>query len=253
MRRDELAELLAFLAVAEELSFTRAASRLATSQSSLSQTVRRLEERLGVRLLTRNTRSVAPTDAGQQLLDTLRPSLAEIEAKLTAITQLREKPAGVVRITAGQHAVDTVLWPALQRIMENYPDIQIELSIDAALTDIVASRFDAGVRLGEQLAQDMIAARIGPDIRMAVVGAPTYFIDRNVPKVPHDLTGHNCINLRLPSAGGLYVWQFGKDGRDVQVRVDGRFVVNNIDASLRAAEAGLGLAIVMEDQVSTAA
>lgn len=249
MRRDELGDLAAFLAVAEERSFTRAAARLATSQSALSQTVRRLEERLGVRLLTRNTRNVAPTEAGEQLIDTLGPALSEIDAKLMALGRFREKPAGTVRITAGQHAYDTILWPVIMKLLPQFPDVTVEISLDSALTDIVTERFDAGVRLGEQVAKDMVAVRIGPDIRMAVVGAPSYFVNRAAPKTPHELTRHSCINLRLPSAGGLYAWEFSIGGRDLHVRVDGQFVVNNINANLQAAEAGLGLAIVMEDQI----
>jgi DNA-binding transcriptional LysR family regulator len=248
MRRDELGELAVFLTVAEERSFTRAAAKLATSQSALSQTVRRLEERLGVRLLVRNTRNVAPTEAGEQLIETLRPALSDIDAKLTALGQFRDQPAGRVRLTAGQHACDTVLWPALEKVLPQYPDIKVELSLDSALTDIVTERFDAGVRLGEQVAKDMISVRVGPDIRMAVVGSPSYFVGRTIPLEPHDLTQHSCINLRLPSAGGLYAWEFTKDGRDLNVRVDGQLVVNNVIANLRAAVAGIGLAIVMEDQ-----
>lgn len=250
MRRDELGDLVAFLAVAEERSFTRAAVRLATSQSSLSQTVRRLEERLGVRLLIRNTRRVVPTQAGEELVDTLRPAFAGIETTLTALGKFREKPAGTVRLTAGQHSADTILWPAIAKLLPEYPDIKVELSLDSALTDIVAERFDAGIRLGERIEKDMIAVRVGPDMRMAVVGAPAYFANRPVPRTPVELTGHACINLRLPSSGGLYAWEFSKDGRDLNVRVDGQFVVNNMNSNLRAAEAGLGLAIVMEDQVT---
>lgn len=250
MRRDELGDLAAFLAVAEECSFTRAAARLATSQSSLSQTVRRLEERLGVRLLIRNTRRVAPTEAGEELLNTLRPALSGIETTLTALGKFREKPAGTVRLTAGQHAADTILWPAIAGLLPEYPDIKVELSIDSALTDIVSERFDAGVRLGEQIAKDMIAVRIGPDMRMAVVSAPSYFEKRPRPQTPIELTRHACINIRLPSSGGLYAWEFSKDGRDLHVRVDGQFVVNNMNSNLKAAEAGLGLAVVLEDQVA---
>ena len=228
MRRDELGDLAAFLAVAEARSFTRAAARLGTSQSALSHTVRRLETRLGLRLLTRNTRSVAPTDAGDRLLETLRPAFDEIDGRLAALGELRDKPAGTIRITAGQHAAETILWPALLRLLPHYPDVRVELSIDQALTDIVAERYDAGIRLGEQVAKDMVAVRIGPDMRMAVVGAPSYFATRPKPKTPHDLTHHTCINLRLPTLGGLYAWEFEKDGRELNVRVDGQLVFNDV-------------------------
>jgi DNA-binding transcriptional LysR family regulator len=250
MRRDELGDLTAFLAVAEERSFTRAAARLGTSQSALSHTVRRLEERLGLRLLTRTTRSVAPTEAGERLLETLRPALDEIDAKLTALGELREKPAGTVRITTSRHAAETILWPALARLLPDFPDIRVELSIDPALTDIVAERFDAGVRLGEQVAKDMIAVRIGPELRMALVGAPAYFARRPAPETPHDLTRHACINLRLSTLGGLYAWEFEKDGRPLNVRVDGQLVLNDMSLILKATIEGFGLALTLEDQVT---
>lgn len=249
MRQNGLGDLTAFLAVAEERSFTRAAARLGTSQSALSHTVRRLEERLGLRLLTRTTRSVAPTEAGDRLLETLRPALDEIDAKLTALGELREKPAGTVRITTSRHAAETILWPALARLLPDYPDIRVELSIDPALTDIVAERFDAGVRLGEQVAKDMIAVRIGPELRMALVGAPAYFTRRPAPETPHDLTRHACINLRMSTLGGLYAWEFEKDGRPLNVRVDGQLVLNDMSLILKAAVEGLGLAYTLEDQV----
>lgn len=250
MRRGEVGDLTAFLAVAEERSFTRAAARLGTSQSSLSQTVRRLEASLGVRLLTRTTRSVAVTEAGERLIETLRPAFDEIDAKLTALSELREKPAGTIRITTGQHAAEAILWPAAARLLRDYPDLKVELSIDATLTDIVAQRYDAGVRLGEQVAKDMIAVRIGPDMRMAVVGAPSYFAAHPAPKTPHDLTRHTCINIRLPTLGGLYPWEFGRDGRDLNVRVDGRVAFNETPMVLRAATEGFGLAWVLEEQAA---
>jgi DNA-binding transcriptional LysR family regulator len=250
MRRDELGDLTAFLAVAEERSFTRAAARLGTSQSSLSQTVRRLETRLGLRLLARTTRSVAATEAGDQLIETLRPAFDEIDAKLTALSELREKPAGTIRITTSQHAAETILWPAVAQLLLNYPDLRMELSIDATLTDVVAERYDAGVRLGEQVAKDMIAVRIGPDQRMAVVGAPLYFAERPAPKTPHDLNHHSCINIRLPTLGGLYPWEFRKNGRELNVRVDGRLVFNEMPMVLRAAIEGFGLACVLEEQAA---
>jgi DNA-binding transcriptional LysR family regulator len=250
MRRDELGDLTAFLAVAEERSFTRAAARLGTSQSSLSQTVRRLETRLGLRLLARTTRSVAATEAGDQLIETLRPAFDEIDAKLTALSELREKPAGTIRITTSQHAAETILWPAVAQLLLNYPDLRMELSIDATLTDVVAERYDAGIRLGEQVAKDMIAVRIGPDQRMAVVGAPLYFAERPAPKTPHDLNHHSCINIRLPTLGGLYPWEFRKNGRELNVRVDGRLVFNEMPMVLRAAIEGFGLACVLEEQAA---
>jgi DNA-binding transcriptional LysR family regulator len=249
MRREELADLSAFVAVAEERSFTRAAARLGTSQSALSFTVRRLEERLGVRLLSRTTRSVAPTQAGERLLGTLGPALDKIGAELTALGELREKPAGTIRITAGEHAALTVLWPALSKLLPLYPDIEVEVNVDQGLTDIVTERFDAGVRFGEQVARDMIAVRVGPDMRMAVVGAPSYFARRPKPRKPQDLTAHDCINLRLPTYGGLYAWEFEKRGRELKVRVEGQWVFNSLILRLDAALAGFGLTYVPDDVV----
>jgi len=249
MQREDLVDLNAFLTVAKEQSFTRAAAKLGTSQSALSHTMRRLEARLGVRLLTRTTRSVAPTEAGERLLDTLKPALDSIGAKLTSLGELREKPAGTIRITTGEHAATTVLWPAIEKLLPNYPDIHVELSIDSGLTDIVTERFDAGVRLGEALAKDMVAVRIGPDLRMAVVGSPAYFETRPMPHTPQDLGDHQCINLRMLSAGGFYAWELEKDGREVRVRVEGQLAFNNIGMIICAATAGLGLGFVMEDQV----
>jgi DNA-binding transcriptional LysR family regulator len=246
MQRDELGDLSGFLAVAEERSFTRAAARLGTSQSSLSQTVRRLEERLGVKLLARTTRSVSATEAGEQLLATLRPALGEIAGRLAALRQLRDRPAGLVRITTSGHAAETVLWPAIDRVMAKYPEIEVELSIDGALTNIVADRFDAGVRLGESLEQDMIALRIGPELRMAVVGSPGYFLEHPVPRSPRELTGHRCINLRMATRGNLYAWEFEKDGQALNVRVAGPLVVNDARAAIWAARAGHGLACSIE-------
>lgn len=250
MRREELVDLNAFLTVAEEQSFTRAAAKLGTSQSSLSHTIRRLETRLGVRLLTRTTRSVAPTAAGERLLGTLRPALESIGSELASLNELREKPAGTIRITTSEHAATTVLWPALERFLPHYPDIHVELSIDSSLTDIVTERFDAGVRLGEALAKDMVAVRIGPDLRMVVVGAPGYLATRSIPQTPHDLAEHSCINLRLLSGGGLYAWELERDGREVRVRVEGQLAFNNVTMIVRAAEAGFGLGFVMEGQVA---
>jgi DNA-binding transcriptional LysR family regulator len=251
MPRQNVNDLLAFLAVAKERSFTRAAAQLGVSQSALSHTIRGLEERLGLRLLTRTTRSVAPTDAGERLLRSVGPRFDEIDAELAALSELREKPAGTIRITAGEHAAEAILWPALANLLAHYPDIKVELIIDYGPTDIVAERYDAGVRLGEQVAKDMIAVRIGPDMRMAVVGAPSYFARRSMPKKPQDLTAHDCINLRLPTYGGLYAWEFEKRGRELKVRVEGQLVFNNIALRLHAALAGCGLAYLPEDQVKT--
>jgi DNA-binding transcriptional LysR family regulator len=250
MPRDNLNELTAFTAVAREESFTKAAARLGISQSALSHTVRALEERLGLRLLTRTTRSVSPTEAGERLLRTVGPRLDEIEAELSALSELREKPAGTVRITAGEHSAETVLWPAIARLLPDYPDIRMEIIVDYGLTDIVAERYDAGVRLGEQVARDMIAVRIGPDMRMAVVGAPAYFAKRPKPRVPQDLTAHNCINLRLPTYGGLYAWEFEKAGREIKVRVEGQLVFNTAGLRMGAVLSGLGLAYMPQDQVA---
>src|SRR6266852_5717248 len=224
MPQNNLNDLLAFVTVARERSFTRAAAKLGVSQSALSHTVRRLEERIGLRLLARTTRSVSPTQAGERLLGTVGPRFAEIEAEVAALSELRDKPAGTIRVTAGEHAANATLWPAFARILPKYPDIKVEISVDYGLTDIVAERYDAGVRLGEQIAKDMIAVRIGPDMRMAVVGAPSYFAKRPPPKKPQDLTAHDCINLRLPTYGGLYAWEFEKRGRELKVRVEGQLV-----------------------------
>lgn len=250
MNREDLADLGAFMAVADERSFTRAAAKLGTSQSALSHTIRRLEARLGVRLLTRTTRNVAPTAAGERLLGTLAPAFDTIGAQLASIGELREKPAGSLRITASEHAATTVLWPVLRRLLPGYPDIHVELSIDAGFTDIVSGRFDAGVRLGEAVARDMIATQIGPDLRMAIVGSPDYFDSRPVPRSPQDLAGHQCINLRLLTSGGFYAWELEKDGRALRVRVDGQLAFDNVAMIVRAAEAGFGLGFVMEDQVA---
>jgi DNA-binding transcriptional LysR family regulator len=249
MRRENLNDLVAFLAVARERSFTRAAAQLGVSQSALSHTVRELEARLGVRLLTRTTRSVAPTAAGERLLRTVGPRFDEIEAELAGLTELREKPAGTIRITTHEHAANAVLWPTIVKFLPEYPDINVEIVIDYGLTDIVAERFDAGVRSGEQVAKDMIAVRIGPDMRMAIVGAPSYLATRPRPQTPQDLTAHSCINLRLPTYGGLYAWEFEKDGREVRVRVEGQTVFNSSALMLEAALAGFGLAYLPEDQV----
>jgi DNA-binding transcriptional LysR family regulator len=249
MQRNNLNDLVAFLAVARERSFTRAAARLGLSQSTLSHTMRELEERLGVRLLTRTTRSVAPTQAGERLMTRLGPRFDDIEAELAALTASRSTPSGSIRITTGYHPAATILWPSLTRFLRRYPDIAIELNIESGLTDIVAERFDAGVRLGEQVEKDMIAVPISPQMRMAVVGAPSYFAARARPKMPRDLVDHDCINLRLPTYGGLYAWEFEKNGRALRVRVDGKLTFNNTVFTLDAALAGMGLAYLPEGTV----
>src|SRR5438067_7507108 len=226
MQRGNLNDLPAFLAVAQERSFTKAAAKPGVSQSALSHTIRGLEDRLGLRLLSRTTRSVSPTEPGERLLHTIGPRFSEIEAELTAVSELREKPAGTIRITAMEYAAEAILLPTLAKLLPVFPDIKVEIVIDYGLTDIVAERFDAGVRSGEQVAKDMVAVRIGPDMRMAVVGAPSYFKTRPEPQQPHDLVNHNCITLRLPTHGGLYAWEFEKDGRELRVSVDGQLTYN---------------------------
>lgn len=249
MPRENFNDLLAFVTVTREGSFTRAAAQLGVSQSALSHTIRALEARLGLRLLTRTTRSVAPTEAGQRLFLTVAPRFEEIDAELAALTELRDKPAGTIRITTAEHAANTVLWPKLVELLPNYPDIRVEISVDYGLTDIVAQRYDAGVRLGGDVAKDMIAIRIGPDLRMAVVGTPAYFAHRPEPRTPQDLAKHNCINLRLPTHGSLLLWDFEKDNQEVKIRVDGQWIFNGSTPMLRAALAGCGLAFLPEDLV----
>jgi DNA-binding transcriptional LysR family regulator len=249
MARENFNDLVAFLAVARERNFTRAAAKLGVSQSALSHTIRDLEARLGVRLLTRTTRSVSPTQAGERLLHTTGPRLDEIDAELAALSEFRDKPAGTIRVTATDYAADTILLPKLAKFLRQYPDIKVEIIVEYGLTDIVAERYDAGVRAGEQVAKDMIAVRIGPDMRIAIVGAPAYFKNRSEPRKPQDLIGHNCINLRLPTHGGLYAWEFEKGGRELKVRVEGQLVFNGTFQMLNAALAGFGLAYVPEDLV----
>ena len=251
MRRDDISDLTAFLAVAEERSFTRAAARLGTSQSALSHVIRKLEERLGLRLLTRTTRSVAPTEVGENLLATLRPALADIDAKLVALGNLKAIPSGTIRITTSGHAARTILWPALQRLLPGYPDIHVELSLDQTLTDIVTGRFDAGVRLGESVEKDMVSVRIGPDLRMAVVGSPAYLASRGIPETPHDLAQHDCINIRMPTSSTLLPWEFERRGQEITVRVEGQIVVNDSLLALQACADGFGLAYVMEDNAKS--
>jgi len=249
MQRSGLDQLAAFIAVARERSFTAAAAKLNVSQSALSHTIRELEERLGIRLLTRTTRSVSPTGAGERLLRNIGPRLDEIESEITAVREFRHKPAGTIRITATEFAIDTLLLPKLAPLLKNYPDINVEIIVDYALTDIVEQQYDAGVRSGEQVAKDMIAVRIGPDMRMAVVGAPSYFKSHPEPRRPQELTGHNCINLRLPRHGGVYAWEFEKAGRELRVRVEGQLTFNGTAQLLNGALAGCGLAYVPEGLV----
>ncbi|WP_210529502.1 LysR family transcriptional regulator [Rubellimicrobium arenae] len=249
MRREDLT---VFLAVAEERSFTRAAARLGLTQSTLSHAMRAFEERLGVRLLTRTTRRVAPTEAGERLLRAARAGLEAIEAKLAALTELRDTPAGTVRITTSQHAYETILWPALARLLPLYPDLRVEAVIEHRFIDIVAERFDAGIRLGEAVERDMIAVRIGPDLRWIVVGAPAYLEGRDRPVMPQDLTAHRCINYRQTTSGSLYAWEFAKEGRILDVRVEGPLAVNDVTPAREAAVAGLGLAYLPEDVAAAA-
>src|SRR5438309_6296734 len=249
MQRGNLDDLSAFLIVAREGSFTKAAAKLGVSQSALSYTIKELEPRLDLRLLTRTARSVSPTPAGERLLRNVGPRLEEIEAELAAVSELREKPSGTIRITATEYATNAVLLPKIARLLREYPDIKVEIICDYGLTDIVSQRFDAGVRDGEQVAKDMIAVRIGPDTRMAVVGAPSYFRNRREPKKPQELVEHNCINLRLPTHGGLYAWEFEKGVRELKVRVEGQLVFNTTTQMLDGALAGLGLTYLPEGLV----
>jgi DNA-binding transcriptional LysR family regulator len=247
MRREDFGDLLAFIAVARERSFTKASKKLGISQSALSRTISSFEERLGVRLLTRTTRNVSPTEAGERLLANVGQRFDEIQGELEAISELRTKPAGTVRITATENAAATILLPKLAKVLPQYPDVTVEIVVDYGLADIVAQRYDAGVRSGEQVAKDMIAVRIGPDMRMVVVGAPSYFRIHPMPAKPEDLTQHNCINLRLPGHGGLYAWEFEKGRRELRVRVQGQFVLNATSQMLAAALAGGGLAYIPEE------
>jgi DNA-binding transcriptional LysR family regulator len=249
MQRGHLDDLRALVAVGRERSFTKAAAKLGVSQSALSQTIRQLEMRVGVRLLTRTTRSVSPTEAGERLLRTVEPRFQEIDAEIATIAELREKPAGTIRITATEHAIESLLVPKLTKLLRAYPDIKVEMIVDYGLTDIVAERYDAGVRSGEQVAKDMIAVRIGPDLRMAVVGAPSYFRARPEPKKPQDLVNHNCINLRLPTHDNVYAWEFDKNGRELRVRVEGQLTFNATSQQVNASLAGLGLVYAPEGMV----
>ncbi|KGA23369.1 MULTISPECIES: LysR family transcriptional regulator [Pectobacterium] len=249
MLKENFNDLISFLVVARERSFTKAAAKLGLSQSALSHSIRGLEERLGVRLLTRTTRSVAPTEAGEKLAHSLGPHFADIESELVALGDMRERPAGNIRITAGEHAVDSILWPVLKPFLVNYPDINVDITVDNALADIVLGRFDAGIRLGEQVEKDMIAVRVAPEMSMAVVGSPNYFARNPAPVTPQDLQHHRCINLRLPTMGGIYAWEFEKNGREIKVRVEGQLTMNSLRQRIDAARIGLGLAYVPEDSV----
>ncbi|MBR8187324.1 LysR family transcriptional regulator [Burkholderia ambifaria] len=249
MPRENLNDLLVFLAVARDRSFTRAAARLGVSQSALSQTVRDLEARLGVRLLTRTTRSVSTTEAGEELFQAVAPRIDEIEMKLAAVADFRDKPAGVVRITATEHPIDTIIWPKLRRVLPEYPDIRVELSVDYGLANIVEERYDIGVRYGDQVAKDMIAVRISPDIRMTMVASPTYLDGRKPPKTPQDLLDHDCVTLRLATAKGIYAWELKKGRNEIQARVSGRITCNTQPHMVQAALDGFGIAFVTEDIV----
>lgn len=250
MARRNLNDLLAFVTVAREGSFTRAAATLGVTQSALSQALRGLEERLQIRLLTRTTRSVSPTPAGERLMHAIGHRFDEIEAELDALTALRDKPAGTVRITCGDNVMHTVLLPKLMPLLHAYPDITLEFDMNYGFRDIVADRFDAGVRLGNTIDKDMIAVPIGPPLRMAVVASPAYFAAHPAPKTPHDLTAHRCINQRMPTSGGLYVWDFSRRGKVVNVRVDGPLIFNTAPPQVDAALAGLGITLLPEDELA---
>ncbi|MDX8327199.1 LysR family transcriptional regulator (plasmid) [Agrobacterium rosae] len=249
MARESIDDLQAFVAVAREQSFTRAAVKIGVSPSAISQTITALEARIGVRLLTRTTRNVSVTEAGDRLLNEIGPRLDGILAALTSMNELREKPAGTVRLTSDEHAAESIIWPVLERFLPEYPDIKVEVTIDYGLSDIVGERYDAGVRLGETVAKDMIALPIGPKTRMIVVGAPSYIAGRQKPKVPQELTNHRCINFRLPTLGGLYAWEFEKSGRTINVRVDGQVTFNGLGIILKAVLSGAGLAYLPEEEV----
>jgi DNA-binding transcriptional LysR family regulator len=249
MEGEDFGDLIAFVTIAREGSFTRAAAKLGVSQPALSHRIRTMEEKLGLRLLTRTTRSVSPTEAGQRLMTNVGPYLELIEAEMASLGELRDKPSGTVRITSLDHAADTIILPKLARLLSDYPEVKLEINTDYQLVDIVEQRYDAGVRLGEQVEKDMIAVRIGPDMRMAVVGSPSYFSSHSAPASPQDLTAHTCINVRLPTHGGLYVWDFEKDGRPLNVRVAGQLVVNGLNQVVKATLDGYGLAYTLEDMV----
>ena len=250
MARENFNDLQAFLLVEREGSFTRAAAQLGVSQSALSHTISALEARLGLRLLTRTTRSVSPTEAGERLVRNLGPHFEEIENELAGLSELRDKPAGTIRITTAEHAADMFLWPRLQLLLADYPEIKVEINLDYGMTDIVAQRFDAGVRLGDQVEKDMIAVRISPEMRIAVVGSPAYFARQASPKIPQELAAHSCINLRLPTYDHLLAWEFEQAGHVLKAHVDGQWIFNTGTAILRAALAGFGLAYLPADMVA---
>lgn len=250
MARDTINDLLAFIAIARERSFTRAAAKLGVSQSALSHTIRQLEGRLGVRLLTRTTRAVSPTDAGERLLNGIAPHFDEIESQVDSLNELRDKPAGTIRISASDYPIKHLLWPKLRKFLPEYPDIKVELLLDNGLTDIVTERYDAGVRMGEQLAKDMISVRIGPDFRFAVVGAPSYLADYPAPEHPKQLVNHRCINFRLSTAGGMWPWEFEENGRELKIRVDGQLAFNHMFDALDACLDGFGLAYMAEEMTA---
>lgn len=252
MRRENVNDYLAFIAVAREQSFTKAAAQLGVSQSALSYTVRTLEARLGLRLLTRTTRSVSVTEAGERLLSRIGPHFDEIETEIAALSSMRDKPAGTVRITTVEHAAETILWPKLAPVLLDYPDINIEIISEYTLKDIVADRYDAGVRLGEQVDKDMISVPLARDFRFAVVGSPTYFAGKKRPITPNELTEHSCLKLHLPTHGGFYAWEFYKGGRELKVRINGRAAFSSLRMMQQAALDGLGLAYLPEDQVDAA-
>lgn len=251
MLRENITDLISFVLVARAGSFTRAAAQIGVSQSALSHALRGLEERLGVRLLTRTTRKVSPTPEGERVLERIAPHFSRIEEELVSLIEMRDQPAGTIRITTTDHAAETIIWPKLSPVLSGYPDLKVELVTDYSLTDIVSEKFDAGVRLGEQVSEGMIAVRIGPDFRMLVVGTPSYFEGRSKPLTPQDLTDHICINLRLPTYGGIYAWEFEKEGRELNVRVDGQFTFNTIHPIVQAALDGHGLGYVPEDLVQS--
>ena len=251
MKREDLNDMLWFLAVAEERSFTKAAAKLGTSQSTISQTIKKLEARMGLRLLTRTTRSVVPTEAGERLIRSLAPRIEEIETEIDALMEIRDKPSGYVRITLSDHALQSVVWPKLRTALKNYPDITVELNSDNGFRNIVEEKFDAGVRLGESVDKDMIAVRIGPDWRLVAVGSQKYFATKPIPETPQDLVGHDCINHRQSHLGGLYAWEFEKDGRELRVRVEGQLTFNTSYAMIDAALEGYGIAYVPENLVES--
>lgn len=247
MQREDMKDLLWFLEVARERSFTKAAAKLGTSQSTLSLTIKQLEARLGVRLLARTTRNVAPTEAGERLFRSLAPRIEEIDADLASLVAFRDTPSGTVRLTLSDHALQTTVWPKLRTVLMNYPDVSVELYSDNGMRNIVEERFDAGVRLGESVDRDMIAVRIGPDWRMIAVASPDYLSEHPMPIAPQDLVGHACINMRQTTAGGLYAWEFEKDGRELRVRVEGQLTFNTSIPMIDAALGGYGIAYVPDD------